>query len=248
MAPRWLTRLRYKPRTRNDSARRGLPTKRLEPLDASAIQPGGCRWDWHSHQQCVARICHWPRGPARRRVRRLGVFAHALFPEEAHERGGAHVVVKGDGDVVRKRCWMITRRARAGSCMKAEKSSPSSCASARWDLMPPDRYMWVSGGNCPGLPEALLVLLGVEDRDGQRPRQRVGDDGRAGDRRVAAARLPLRHPGRRQLLYRDADGPRDGAARRQDPVRDAARLFGGTLRADGSGSRSCPTTWCSTPR
>ena len=44
-----------------------------------------------------------------------GIHA-TLYPEEAHERGGAHAVVRGDGDVV----WpLVIEHARAGHAAAA---------------------------------------------------------------------------------------------------------------------------------
>src|SRR5262249_18029125 len=103
-----------------------------------------------------------------RQARKRGAWVvfggiHAtLFPDEAHQHGGAHAVVRGDGDVI----WASVVRdcvARRPSRVYDGGRVPGDrFVSARWDLLPPGRPVHVGvGANCAWLPEALLVLLGV---------------------------------------------------------------------------------------
>ena len=72
-----------------------------------------------------------------------GIHA-TLYPDEAHELGGATAVVKGDGDVA----WAtVLHDCRAGTVQPiydAGRIGGSSFLPARWDLLPRDRYMWAS--------------------------------------------------------------------------------------------------------
>ena len=81
-----------------------------------------------------------------------GIHA-TLYPDEAHELGGAHAVVRGDGDVV----WPVVidhavrgtlQRLYEGGRVDADQFVP-----ARWDLLPPGRYMWGSVQTVRGCPK-----------------------------------------------------------------------------------------------
>jgi radical SAM superfamily enzyme YgiQ (UPF0313 family) len=102
-----------------------------------------------------------------------GIHA-TLYPDEARELGGAHAVVKGDGDLV----WSSVladfalgtpRPLYEGGRVGAEEFLP-----ARWDLLPPDSYMWASVQTVRGCPKHCS-FCSVWRTDGQRPRQRGAD-------------------------------------------------------------------------
>lgn len=102
-----------------------------------------------------------------------GIYA-TLYPEEALELGGAHAVVKGDGDLA----W---GRALADCCDGVPKPmsiggqiESSDFVSARWDLIPRSRYMWASVQTVRGCPKHCS-FCSVWRTDGQRPRQRASD-------------------------------------------------------------------------
>ncbi len=102
-----------------------------------------------------------------------GIHA-TLYPDEAHELGGAHAVVKGDGDVVWKKvladCFEgRPQRVYEGGLIPAESFVP-----ARWDLLPPKKYMWASVQTVRGCPKHCS-FCSVWRTDGQRPRQRASD-------------------------------------------------------------------------
>jgi tRNA A37 methylthiotransferase MiaB len=99
-----------------------------------------------------------------------GVHA-TLFPDEARERGGAHAVVTGDGDLV----WPAVlddcdednpQPVYAGGRVDGDAFSP-----ARWDLLPKQRYMWASVQTVRGCPKHCS-FCSVWRTDGQKPRQR----------------------------------------------------------------------------
>jgi len=77
-----------------------------------------------------------------------GIHA-TLYPDEAHELGGANTVVRGDGDVI----WPfvldqavqgLLQRQYEGGRVPADSFVP-----ARWDLLPEGRYMWGSPQRSP---------------------------------------------------------------------------------------------------
>lgn len=102
-----------------------------------------------------------------------GIHA-TLFPEEAHERGAAHSVVKGDGDVVWARVLEECRDAQPQRVYEGGRVGADRFLPARWDLLPPDRYMWASVQTVRGCPKHCS-FCSVWRTDGQEPRQRSVD-------------------------------------------------------------------------
>jgi radical SAM superfamily enzyme YgiQ (UPF0313 family) len=113
-------------------------------------------------------------------ARELGAYVvfggiHAtLYPDEAHELGGAHAVVKGDGDVV----WAkVLSDCSAGTPLRVYEGGrieASEFLPARWDLIPRKSYMWASVQTVRGCPKHCS-FCSVWRTDGQRPRQRGSD-------------------------------------------------------------------------
>jgi radical SAM superfamily enzyme YgiQ (UPF0313 family) len=104
-----------------------------------------------------------------------GIHA-TLFPEEALERGEAHAVVKGDGDiawgkVVRDCLAGAPGRSVSGKIYEGGRIEGSQFLAARWDLMPPEKYMWASVQTIRGCPKHCS-FCSVWRTDGQQPRQR----------------------------------------------------------------------------
>ena len=102
-----------------------------------------------------------------------GIHA-TLYPDEAHDLGGAHAVVKGDGDAM----WAMVlddcanggaQRIYEGGRLEATELRP-----ARWDLMPQDRYMMASVQTVRGCPKHCS-FCSVWRTDGQKPRQHTAD-------------------------------------------------------------------------
>ena len=102
-----------------------------------------------------------------------GVHA-TLYPEEAFERGGAHAVVRGDGDLA----WGIALTDCANGPLKkiyeGGRVEAGQFKAARWDLLPPNRYMWASVQTVRGCPKHCS-FCSVWRTDGQRPRPRSTD-------------------------------------------------------------------------
>ncbi len=98
-----------------------------------------------------------------------GIHA-TLFPEEVLALGGAHAVVKGDGDGI----WpAVLDDCVAGNpkrVYEAGRIGGDRFRVARWDLLPEGRYMWASVQTVRGCPKHCS-FCSVWRTDGQAPRQ-----------------------------------------------------------------------------
>jgi radical SAM superfamily enzyme YgiQ (UPF0313 family) len=125
----------------------------------------------------------------------FGGIHPTLYPEESFELGGAHAVVKGDGDLV----WRdVLAACEAGTLLTTYDGGRVSGATfqpARWDLLPADRYMWGSVQTLRGCPKHCS-FCSVWKTDGQQPRQRTADA-------VVTEIVELRRMGFRFILLSD---------------------------------------------
>jgi radical SAM superfamily enzyme YgiQ (UPF0313 family) len=102
-----------------------------------------------------------------------GIHA-TLYPEEAFELGGAHAVVKGDGDIVWAKVIADLMGGTAQQIYDGGRVAGNQFLPARWDLAPRDRYMWASVQTVRGCPKHCS-FCSVWRTDGQKPRQRASD-------------------------------------------------------------------------
>jgi radical SAM superfamily enzyme YgiQ (UPF0313 family) len=213
ITPRWLYVL-----AAATPAEFGTPTivdETLERFDASTVAPG----------DVVGIGIHTGnalRGyTVGRRARGRGAFVvfggiHAsLYPDETREHGSSHAVVKGDGDLA----WpAVLADCAAGTprpLYEGGRVDGGSFLSARWDLLPPGRYMWGSVQTVRGCPKHCS-FCSVWRTDGQEPRQR-------GVEQVVEEVVALRRKGFRFILLADDNfypvtrADLAAAARRTDP-------------------------------
>jgi len=102
-----------------------------------------------------------------------GIHA-TLYPNEALDLGGAHAVVKGDGDRIWPQVIKAACEDRAEPIYEGGRVEGGSLLKARWDLLPPDRYMWASVQTVRGCPKHCS-FCSVWRTDGQKPRVRSSD-------------------------------------------------------------------------
>ncbi|MFP5208479.1 MAG: B12-binding domain-containing radical SAM protein [Acidobacteriota bacterium] len=148
-----------------------LVDESLEPIDPATLHPG----------DIVGISVHTGnalRGyQVGRMARERGAWVvyggiHAtLYPEEAFDRGHAHSVVRGDGDLVWAFVVSDCLTGAPGKIYEGGRIAGDAFLAARWDLMQPDKYMWASVQTTRGCPKHCS-FCSVWRTDGQKPRPR----------------------------------------------------------------------------
>lgn len=143
----------------------------LETFDIHSVQPGDVVGLGIHTGNALRGYEIGTHARARGAVVVFGGIHATLYPEEAHSLGGAHAVVRGDGDVV----WpLVLDHAARGSLQRiyeAGRVEADQFVAARWDLLPEGRYMWGSVQTVRGCPKHCS-FCSVWRTDGQKPRQR----------------------------------------------------------------------------
>ena len=151
-----------------------LVDETLAPLDPGTVQPGDVV-GIGIHTANALRGYHLGKQARERGAYVVFGGIHAtLYPEEAHELGGAHAVVKGDGDKVWSRVLADCRSGALERVYEGGWVDGSEFVAARWDLIPRKRYMWASVQTVRGCPKHCS-FCSVWRTDGQKPRQRNVD-------------------------------------------------------------------------
>lgn len=101
----------------------------------------------------------------------FGGIHSTLFPEEVADHGHAHAVVAGDGDLVWPQVLADCAAGTPKERYEGGRIEGDAFSSARWDLLPADRYMWGSVQTVRGCPKHCS-FCSVWRTDGQKPRQR----------------------------------------------------------------------------
>jgi radical SAM superfamily enzyme YgiQ (UPF0313 family) len=91
--------------------------------------------------------------------------------EEALERGQAHAVVKGDGDIVWGTVVADCLAGQPNRIYEGGRIAGTQFLAARWDLIDQDKYMWASVQTIRGCPKHCS-FCSVWRTDGQQPRHR----------------------------------------------------------------------------
>ena len=102
-----------------------------------------------------------------------GIHA-TLYPEESRTHGEAHGVVLGDGELVWPTVLADCSKGTPQATYLGGRVEGSNFQSARWDLVPRDKYMFASVQTVRGCPKHCS-FCSVWKTDGQRPRQRPSD-------------------------------------------------------------------------
>ena len=172
ITPRWLFVLAAATPAAYGTPR--LADETLEPFDVASVAPGDVVGVGIHTGNALRGYEIGTLARARGATVVFGGIHSTLYPDEALSLGGAHAVVRGDGDVV----WpLVLEHAMHGTLQpiyEAGRVDADRFMSARWDLLPQGRYMWGSVQTVRGCPKHCS-FCSVWRTDGQKPRQRAVD-------------------------------------------------------------------------
>jgi radical SAM superfamily enzyme YgiQ (UPF0313 family) len=167
----------------------------LEPFDPSTVHPGDVVGIGIHTGNALRGYKSGHLARARGAYVVYGGIHATLFPDECHERGEAHAVVRGDGDLVWASVLADCAQGAPLRLYEGGRVDGESFLPARWDLLQPERYMWGSVQTLRGCPKHCS-FCSVWRTDGQKPRQRGVDD-------VVTEVVELRRRGFRFILLAD---------------------------------------------
>ena len=167
----------------------------LEPFDAATVEAGDVVGIGIHTANALRGYQVGQRARARGAFVVFGGIHSTLFPDEVREHGGAHAVVSGDGDLVWPDVLADCEVGTPKPQYDGGRIEGESFSTARWDLLPADRYMWGSVQTVRGCPKHCS-FCSVWRTDGQKPRQRQVDA-------VIGEIVALRRKGFRFVLLAD---------------------------------------------
>ncbi len=172
ITPRWLFVLAGATPAAHGDPR--ITDETLEALDTDTIQPGDVVGLGIHTGNALRGYEIGTLARARGAIVVFGGIHATLYPEEAQRLGGAHAVVRGDGDVI----WPVVlddaQRGTLQPVYEAGRVDADHFVPARWSLLPQGRYMWGSVQTVRGCPKHCS-FCSVWRTDGQKPRQRGVD-------------------------------------------------------------------------
>ncbi len=172
ITPRWLFVLAAAtPRRLGDPI---IVDETLEPFDTSRVGPGDVVGIGIHTGNALRGYEIGRKARAAGATVIFGGIHTTLFPEEVLEHGEAHAVVKGDGDRVWTRVLEDYEAGKLQTTYDGGKVPGDQFVAARWDLLPPGRYMWASVQTVRGCPKHCS-FCSVWRTDGQEPRVRAVD-------------------------------------------------------------------------
>jgi radical SAM superfamily enzyme YgiQ (UPF0313 family) len=167
----------------------------LEALDLDTVQPGDIV-GIGIHTGNALRGYEIGKSVSARGARVVFGGIHAtLYPDEAHQLGAAHAVVRGDGDLIWPRVLEHAVQGTLQRTYDGGRVDADQFVAARWELLPQGRYMWGSVQTVRGCPKHCS-FCSVWRTDGQKPRQRRIDS-------VIAEIVELRRHGFRFVALAD---------------------------------------------
>jgi radical SAM superfamily enzyme YgiQ (UPF0313 family) len=172
ITPRWLFVLASA--TPVSYGRPHIVDETLEPFAVDAVRPGDVVGIGIHTGNALRGYEIGTLARARGAVVIYGGIHATLYPDEALDLGGAHAVVKGDGDVVWPHVLDDALRGTLQRVYEAGRVDADHFVPARWELLPKGRYMWGSVQTVRGCPKHCS-FCSVWRTDGQTPRQRRVD-------------------------------------------------------------------------
>jgi radical SAM superfamily enzyme YgiQ (UPF0313 family) len=172
ITPRWLFVLAAA--TPAAVGRPHITDETLEPFDMETVRPGDVVGIGIHSGNALRGYEIGTLARARGATVVFGGIHATLYPDEPLTLGGAHAVVKGDGDVAWPLVLDDAVRGTLKPVYEAGRVAAEQFVAARWDMLPQGRYMMGSVQTVRGCPKHCS-FCSVWRTDGQTPRQRHTD-------------------------------------------------------------------------